>query len=197
MARPRNKTEIEALQAALLLFWEKGYDRTSLADLSKALGVGPSSIYSTFGSKADLFRRALQHYMTEYVHFVPDIIGRASELGLESTLRQIMRSGAELYSTKGQPFGCAVLEGGGADLSENSEGGCIAMEFSQTVEAALLKLFKGAKKSERLAQSPRILAKYTLGVMRGLSKLSREGTRRADLIKIADFAADSCFLAKA
>jgi AcrR family transcriptional regulator len=92
MARPRNKTETEALQAALLLFWEKGYDRTSLADLSKALGVGPSSIYSTFGSKADLFRKALQRYMAEYAHFVPDMIGRAPEVGVESTLRQLMRA---------------------------------------------------------------------------------------------------------
>jgi len=193
MARPRNKPEIEALQAALLLFWERGYDRTSLADLSKALGVGPSSIYSTFGSKADLFRKALQRYMAEYAQFVPDMIGRAPEVGYESTLRQIMRGAAELYSTKGQPCGCAMLEGGGADRSDNSEGGRIAMEFTQAVEAALLGLFEGAKKAEPLAQSPRLLAKYILSVMRGLSQLSREGTQRMDLIKIANFAAGSCF----
>jgi AcrR family transcriptional regulator len=194
MARPRNQTETEALQAALLLFWEKGYDRTSLADLSKALGVGPSSIYSTFGSKADLFRKALQRYMAEYAHFVPDMIARAPEAGAEITLKQLMRGAAELYSTKGQPCGCAVLEGGGTDRSDSSEGGNIAAEFTKALEAALVQLFKGAPKSEPLAQTPRLLAKYTLGVMRGLSQLSRDGTPRADLIKIADFAAGSCFV---
>jgi len=134
--------------------------------------------------------------MAEYAHFVPDMIGRAPEVGLESTVHQILKGGAALYSAEGHPCGCAVLEGGGADRSSDSEGGCIAMEFSQAVEAALLKLFEGAKKNEPLAQSPRILAKYTLGVMRGLSKLSREGTSRVDLIKIAELAAGSCFLAK-
>lgn len=188
--------EPEALEAALQIFWEKGYDRTSLADLSAALGVGPSSIYNAFGSKADLFRKSLQHYLSEYAGFVPKVLGRASEEGLEVSLRELLHRAVELYSTKGQPFGCAMLEGGGADRSEESEGGCIARELSQNLETALRGLFDGTTKNEPLANTPRILAKYILGVMRGLSQLARDGTSRQDLIKIADHAVSSCVLSK-
>jgi AcrR family transcriptional regulator len=192
MARPRNKPESEALEAALYVFWEKGYDRTSLADLSVALGVGPSGIYNAFGSKAELFRRSMQRYLSEYASFVPELLGRAQEEGLELSLREILRRAVELYSTKGQPSGCAMLEGGGADRSKNSEGGCIAKKFSQELEDALRGLFEGAGENEPLSNTPRILAKYILGVMRGLSQLARDGTSRKDLIKIADHAVSSC-----
>ncbi len=63
MPRPRTVPEEQAIQRALFLFWEKGYDRTSMSDLSRAIGVGPSSIYNAFGSKVELFRRAITHYV--------------------------------------------------------------------------------------------------------------------------------------
>lgn len=192
MARPRNKPEPEALEAALQIFWEKGYDRTSLADLSAAIGVGPSGIYNAFGSKAELFRRAIQHYLSEYAAFVPELIGQAHEKGLELSLREILHRAVKLYSTIGQPAGCAMLEGGGPDRSKDSEGGCIAQEFSKQLEAALQKLFTDAKKNEHLPNTPQILAKYILSMMRGLSQLARDGTSRQDLMKIADHAVSSC-----
>lgn len=196
MARPRNKPEPDALEAALQLFWEKGYDRTSLADLSSALGVGPSSIYNAFGSKAELFRRALQRYLSEYAGFIPELLERAREEGLESTLREILCQAVELYSTKGLPSGCAILEGGGADRSEDSEGGCIAKEFSNELETALRGLFEGAAENEPLPNTPQILAKYILGMMRGLSQLARDGTSPHDLLKIANHAVGSCVVPK-
>ena len=188
--------EDEALEAALRVFWEKGYDRSSLADLSEALGVGPSSIYNAFGSKADLFRKALEHYMGTYAGFVPEVLGRAGEEGVDASLREILRGAVELYSGKGHPAGCAMLEGGGADRSEDSEGGCIAKGFNQEMEAALRGLFDGADSNERLANDPRILAKYILGVMRGLSQLARDGTSRKDLLAIAEHAAGSCVVSE-
>lgn len=193
MARPRKKTEPEALQEALLLFWDRGYDRTSLSDLSKALGVGPSSIYSTFGSKADLFQRALYRYMDDYAGFVSELIANSSTRGAENSLRDILRGAVELYTSPGHPCGCAMLEGGGADRSESSEGGAIAREFIQKVEKGLQGLFENAGSDETLARSPRILAQYTLGTMRGLSQLARDGSSKEDLMEIADLALGACF----
>ncbi|BCM70729.1 MULTISPECIES: TetR/AcrR family transcriptional regulator [Streptomyces] len=64
MARPRTFDEERALDAAMRTFWEKGYEATSTQDLCAATGLGRSSIYNTFKSKHDLFRRALHRYMT-------------------------------------------------------------------------------------------------------------------------------------
>ncbi|WP_129841853.1 TetR/AcrR family transcriptional regulator [Streptomyces sp. RFCAC02] len=64
MARPRNFDEERALDAALRAFWTGGYEATSTQDLCEATGLGRSSIYNTFTSKHDLFRRALARYMS-------------------------------------------------------------------------------------------------------------------------------------
>lgn len=184
--------EPEALEAALQLFWQKGYDRTSIADLGTALGVGPSSIYNAFGSKAELFRKSIQHYLSEYTGFVPEILGQAGEIGLKPSLKKLLHDAVDLYTQKNLPGGCAMLEGGGADRSADSEGGCIAKEFNQQFEKALCSLFEGAAKNQSLANTPQILAKYILGVMRGISQLARDGTSRKDLLEIADHAAGSC-----
>ncbi|MCQ8770184.1 TetR/AcrR family transcriptional regulator [Streptomyces telluris] len=63
MARPRKFDEERAVDAALEAFWTAGYEATSTQDLCDATGLGRSSIYNTFKSKHDLFRRALLRYM--------------------------------------------------------------------------------------------------------------------------------------
>ncbi|MFE5483237.1 TetR/AcrR family transcriptional regulator [Streptomyces sp. NPDC056527] len=63
MARPRTFDEARALDAAMHLFWEKGYEATSTQDLCEATGLGRSSIYNTFVSKHALFLRALARYI--------------------------------------------------------------------------------------------------------------------------------------
>ena len=64
MGRPRGFDMEEAIGTATTLFW-RGYDRTSLTDLTGALGVGPASFYFAFGSKEALFRQCVVGYITE------------------------------------------------------------------------------------------------------------------------------------
>ncbi|MEV6755176.1 TetR/AcrR family transcriptional regulator [Streptomyces sp. NPDC051214] len=63
MARPRTFDEERALDAAMHAFWANGYEATSTQDLCEATGLGRSSIYNTFSSKHELFRRALARYI--------------------------------------------------------------------------------------------------------------------------------------
>jgi len=62
MARPREFNADEALNQAMAVFWAKGYDGTSLSDLTDAMGISKSSLYDTFGSKHELFIAAVERY---------------------------------------------------------------------------------------------------------------------------------------
>ncbi|TFH24601.1 MAG: TetR/AcrR family transcriptional regulator [Myxococcales bacterium] len=62
MARPREFDEDEAVDAALTVFWEKGYAATSLSDLLPAMGLSKSSFYESFGSKQELFVRTIDRF---------------------------------------------------------------------------------------------------------------------------------------
>ncbi|MCT6929305.1 MAG: TetR/AcrR family transcriptional regulator [Lysinibacillus fusiformis] len=64
MARTREFDEEKVLEAAMQLFWEKGYEATSLSDLTSRMGIQRPSIYSTFGDKKELFEAALRRYTT-------------------------------------------------------------------------------------------------------------------------------------
>ena len=62
--RPLSFDRDVALNQAMLLFWQHGYEATSLNDLTTALGVTPSSIYTVFGDKKGLFLAAVGHYVS-------------------------------------------------------------------------------------------------------------------------------------
>ncbi|MGG2083638.1 TetR/AcrR family transcriptional regulator [Lysinibacillus pakistanensis] len=64
MARTREFDEGQVLEAAMQLFWEKGYEATSLSDLTSRMGIQRPSIYSTFGDKRELFEASLRRYTT-------------------------------------------------------------------------------------------------------------------------------------
>src|SRR5216684_8683324 len=62
MGRPRGFAEDAALEAAMRVFWEKGYEGATLADLTEAMGINRSSLYASFGDKEALFRMAMARY---------------------------------------------------------------------------------------------------------------------------------------
>jgi len=92
--RPREFDVDEALARALHVFWEKGYDGASLTDLTEAMGITRPSLYAAFGSKEDLFKRALDLYESEKLAYVgcaleaPTARGVAQRL-LEGTVENI------------------------------------------------------------------------------------------------------------
>jgi len=195
MPRPRSIPENEALERALLVFWDRGFDRTSIADLSEAIGVGPSSIYNAFGSKSALYQQALDHYMDAYCSFAGEILSGSEGRSTHESIRELLHGAVRLYTTKGKPHGCAMLQSGGAGDPADSEACTITLGFKDELEKGLRGFFEaGAEAGDELAMPPRVLAKFVVGSMRGLSQLATDGSSRKDLLRIADHAAASCVL---
>ncbi len=193
MARPRVVPEPEALERAMLLFWKNGYDRTSIADLGEAIGVGPSSIYNAFGSKAALYRRALDRYMETRAGFAAEFLDGEGDLDLEASIREFLRKAIKLYTTKGLPQGCAMLQSGGAGAPDDSGACAVTFEMKQGLESALRKRLESRTDAKNaLAAPPRTLAMFLVATLRGLSQLACDGASQKELLLVADHVAGSC-----
>ena len=111
MGRPRMFDRQAAVEQAMFLFWQQGYEATSLSQLKAALGGGISapSFYAAFGSKEALFREAAQRYLDSYARVTECLWddGLAPRDAIELALRQSVR----MQSEPGHPPGCMVALG--------------------------------------------------------------------------------------
>ena len=111
MGRPRTFDRQAAVEQAMFLFWQQGYESTSLSQLKASLGGGISapSFYAAFGSKEALFREAAQCYL--------DTFARVTEclwddgLAPRAAIEQALRQSARMQSDAGHPPGCMVALG--------------------------------------------------------------------------------------
>ncbi|MGK5058960.1 TetR/AcrR family transcriptional regulator [Janthinobacterium sp. LB2P49] len=111
MGRPRTFDRQAAVEQAMFLFWQQGYESTSLSQLKASLGGGISapSFYAAFGSKEALFREAAQCYLDTYARVTECLWddGLAPRAAVELALRQ----SAAMQSDAGHPPGCMVALG--------------------------------------------------------------------------------------
>ncbi len=193
MSRPRSISKEDSLERALLLFWERGYDRTSIADLSEAIGVGPSSIYNSFGSKEQLFREAIDRYVATYASPAMKLIATDTGESAVEFVRELMRLLVKLYTDKKKPAGCAIFQSGGAGMPEESHACATTNEIKGGLRTAIRKRLDAcAKAGDELSAPPKTLALFIVSSLRGISQLACDGASRSDLMKVADHAAESC-----
>jgi AcrR family transcriptional regulator len=109
IGRPRSFREEEALDAAMRVFWEKGYEGTSLDDLTSAMGINRSSLYSSFGDKEALFRKVLERYDEVPLRFMQDALSLPK---VRTVIEVLLRGMVEFLTDPSHPRGCLSLQGG-------------------------------------------------------------------------------------
>jgi len=182
--RPLSFDRDAALRKAMLLFWEHGYEATSLNDLTSALGVPPSSIYSAFGDKKGLFFDAVGLYLSGPVTF-------ETMLALAPTARaaaQTMLNGAAVaYTGTDTPAGCllasAAISCSDAAADVRHTLGAIRQDMEAQLRARIV---RGMAEQELPAETDvEALAGMTMAVVQGMSTLARDGASRDKLLQIA------------
>ncbi|MBN9221071.1 MAG: TetR/AcrR family transcriptional regulator [Mesorhizobium sp.] len=183
--RPRAFDPDRALDAAMHLFWEHGYEATSLAMLREAMRLTPPQIYNAFTDKETLFRKALERYHQTEIGFALEAL--SAPVPTHEAIRRLLMGAAETYSRPGKPGGCLFISGG---LATSPQAQAIADElktYRKASEAAIAgRLEKGRASGELPEGFPaEAFAKYLAGVMNGMSIQARDGASAEELRVLA------------
>ncbi len=183
MARTRDFDLDTAIDSALQEFWRKGYEGTSLTDLTAAMGINRPSLYAAFGNKEGLFRRVLERYVANQ--------GQQLEAALSAptareAVERVLYFYADAAGVPDRPRGCLLVQGALA-CSEDSQP--IQRELAEqrdAGEAALAERLKRAKAQGDLPsdESPADLARYVFAVCNGLAVQATGGATRAELRRV-------------
>lgn len=175
------------MKQATRLFWLKGFEATSMADLTDAMGIGSPSLYAAFGSKEALYAESLRYYEDSHASLV---WGRffSAKTAREAVLSLLLDSAATLTGCVADiPLGCMV-----ALSSVGSEGHAGLGELVRSARALTLERLK-ARLDQALAEGEipassdvHALARFVQTVQSGMSILARDGASRAELETVAE-----------
>jgi AcrR family transcriptional regulator len=187
--RPRVFDRNAALDKAMKLFWVKGYEATSITDLTTALGIGPTSLYAAFGSKEQLYAEALQLYSTSYEHLV---FGRfkTAPTAREAISAYLLDSAAAMTGSDcGLPHGCMATLGTVAGDEHAALGGLMRTTRGGAYDVLIARLEKAVEEGE-LPTSLDLphLARYVQTVQSGMAIRARDGASREELQSVARIA---------
>jgi AcrR family transcriptional regulator len=186
MGRPRAFSEAEALDAAMRVFWEKGYEGTTLDDLTRAMSINRSSLYATFGDKETLFRQVITRYSTGPMASLWEAIEQPRARAVVETL---LRAVVKFLADPSHPQGCLTLQGGMACGSAQSVRRTM-IDWRKAGLSRLQKRFQRAHQEGDLASDvdPKDLARYILVVMNGLGVQAANGATKTEMARAVEIA---------
>ncbi|HEX7450286.1 MAG TPA: TetR/AcrR family transcriptional regulator [Pirellulales bacterium] len=185
--RPRQFDVEHALDAALLVFWRHGYEGTSLAALTDAMGINMPSLYAAFGNKESLFRQAVTRYLQKPASYLPAAL---TEPTARQATERLFRGAIEMVMNPRHPDGCLLVQGG---LATGPVAAWVRKELAGLragAEKAVRRRYERAIAEGDLPQHVHAgqLARYTATVLWGLSVQRAGGATRAQLNEVVQLA---------
>ncbi|WP_090109255.1 TetR/AcrR family transcriptional regulator [Limimaricola pyoseonensis] len=175
----------QALDAALALFWRKGFHATSLKDLEAELAMKPGSIYAAFHSKEALFRSVLDRYAERMRVELAGIAGQASPLG---ALSGYLRALGGLLEAGGPSRACMLVKTLLETNADHPEVMAAARRHLDAVEGDIAEIFAAAKRAGEIAPDadPARLARRVQSNIFGLKVQAQRETSGAALRMLAE-----------
>ncbi len=145
--RPRKAEPQVALAAAMNAFWEKGFEATSMSDLTEATGLHKASLYKTFGDKHQLFVSALKLYFDKTAE-----AQKTSRTGEISPINAIRKSVSSTIDQCAEGKGCLAVNSLIEVAPFDSEIDRILKQFRQRLENQLVRLVEDAKQQDQIPE---------------------------------------------
>ncbi|MDJ0629675.1 MAG: TetR/AcrR family transcriptional regulator [Rhodobacter sp.] len=181
--RPRKFDEEAVLDSLTDLFWDKGYEATSMADILEGSGLRKSSLYNTFGSKKDLFRRILDRYVETRMEGFAEMAEANDKPGIDSlhdfldAVFAFGRAGCLAVNT--------TTELGTSDPAVSA----LARVYRDRIRAALQKVVSAATRSAGLSGDlVDVRTEMLLGFLLGYAVAARTGADDAEMSRLANAA---------
>ncbi|MFJ5986484.1 TetR/AcrR family transcriptional regulator [Lentzea sp. NPDC092896] len=187
IGRPREFDAEEALQKAMVVFWEQGYEGASLADLTERMGISRKSMYAAFGNKEELFRKALQRYSEGTVSYAVEALQAATAREVAETF---LGGSVRANTRPGCPVGCLGVQGALAVGEAGRVARDILTEWRNGGQGLLRDRFERAVAEGDLpaGADPDLISRYVMTIANGMAVQAAGGASREDLQRVADAA---------
>ena len=181
MARPREFDPKSALQTAIELFWEKGYYDASVDEVVKRSGVAKYGIYGTFGTKRELFKKALTQYAADRHRDIQNPI-RKPDASLPE-IRAFFKNAPRLTTQENRPRGCLICNTGVELGSRDQEFQNFVLDFFRDIATVLQRCLTRAIEKGEFEASMDVgrLATYLATEFRTVLMLARSGHSRREI----------------
>jgi AcrR family transcriptional regulator len=185
--RPRSFCTEKALDSAMQVFWRKGYEGTSMVDLTEAIGINSPSLYAAFGSKEGLFRAVLERYDARRKTFMENLMAATTA---REVAERFLHGVADFAADTGgkNPPGCLLLQSG-LSCGDSVIPDELARHRAEK-EAALRERFERAVRDGDLPRSanPATLARYLSAMANGICIQAASGASTKELHEVASLA---------
>lgn len=188
MGRPRSFERDDALERAVAVFWEHGYDATSVDLLSKRMGISTPSLYGAFGDKRTLFFEALDRNLRTYAAFATRAL--AEEPTAYGAVTRLLHDAAAAYTRDGYPPGCLLITAATNCTSQSADVQARLRDLRTASRDVVAQKIATAIDAGELPDDVDAcaLASFYAAVLQGISGQARDGATRAELTKIAEAA---------
>lgn len=176
-----------ALDQAVELFWRQGYEGTSVAQLTAAMGINPPSLYAAFGSKRELFSAATDRFIEGRKHYLERALAEPTAW---SAARQFLVGTAEAATEPGRPAGCFTVQAAMACSDTDREVALAMAERRLATRLAMQRRFEQAVAGGDLASGTDCVAlgRYVTTVAEGINVQAASGAGREELLGVAETA---------
>jgi AcrR family transcriptional regulator len=181
IGRPREFDREAALEAAMLLFWRKGFAATSMNDLCDVMGVRSPSLYAAFGSKESLYLEAAEHYVRTWG---PRVWGKLAEGATARTsVENLLIAGTEILpKSRATPAGCMAMLAAVGDEWPAAVARVVKKVRLEMLGNLRTRLETAVATGELPASTDVDgLSRFYLSVMEGMAIQARDGATQAEL----------------
>ncbi|MGX1185144.1 AcrR family transcriptional regulator [Pseudomonas sp. F-14 TE3623] len=185
--RPREFDKEQALTKAMLLFWEHGYEGTSMSALVDALGIASARIYAAFGSKQRLFEEAVGLYEAGEGGFAERTLELAD---ISQAIRQMLCEAVNTYTSPHRPWGCLVVSAANSVAPENTPVLAWLSEHRRHRTESIIFRLEAASRDGQLSRMVNVqaLGNFYATFLHGISVQARDGVSRDALLEAVDYA---------